>query len=96
MNSAHVGGSRLIRIPSSQADFVKFGRIEMEHASGSLHVSTRIGKLELPKVFGNEDPEQYEEEEFNEASDTTTLEVWSDVKKQPKATTNYYMNIKSK
>ena len=96
MNSAHVGGSRLIRIPSSQADFVEFGRIEVEHASGSLQVSTRIGKLKLAKVFGNENPEQYEDEEFNEASDTTTLEVWSDVKKQLKATTNYYMNIKSK
>ena len=96
MNSAHVGGSRLIRIPSSQADFVEFGRIEVEHASGSLQVSTRIGKLKLAKVFGNENPEQYEDEEFNEASDATTLEVWSDVKKQLKATTNYYMNIKSK
>ncbi|HJF34316.1 MAG TPA: hypothetical protein K8V56_21335 [Sporosarcina psychrophila] len=68
----------------------------MEHASGSLQVSTRIGKLKLAKVFGNENSEQYEDEEFNEASDTTTLEVWSDVKKQPKAPTNYYMNIKSK
>ncbi|MEK5070203.1 hypothetical protein [Sporosarcina sp. FSL K6-1508] len=70
----------------------------MEHASGSLQVLTRIGKLKLAlaKVFSNENPEKYKDEEFNEASDTTPLEVWSDVKKQPKATTNYYMNIKSK
>ncbi|WP_438312247.1 terminase small subunit [Sporosarcina sp. FA9] len=36
-------------------------------------------KIAHAKAFGNEDPEQYEDDGFNEALDATTSEVWGDV-----------------
>ena len=36
-------------------------------------------KIAHAKAFGNEDPEQYEDDGFNEALDATRLEVWGDV-----------------
>ncbi|MEK4403455.1 terminase small subunit [Sporosarcina sp. FSL K6-6792] len=35
-------------------------------------------KIAHAKAFGNEDPEQFEDDGFNEALDATTLEVWGD------------------
>ena len=35
-------------------------------------------KIAHAKAFGNDDPEQFEDDGFNEALDATTLEVWKD------------------
>ncbi|MEK4712255.1 terminase small subunit [Sporosarcina sp. FSL K6-5500] len=39
-------------------------------------IETEKLKIAHAKAFGNEDPEQYEDDGFNEALDATTLEVW--------------------
>lgn len=39
-------------------------------------------KIAHAKVFGNEDPEQYEDDGFNEALDATTSEVWGNANDQ--------------
>ncbi len=35
-------------------------------------------KIAHAKAFGNEDPEQFEDDGFNEALNATTSEVWGD------------------
>ena len=39
-------------------------------------------KIAHAKAFGNEDPEQYEDDGFNEALNATTSEVWGDANDQ--------------